>query len=161
MSTNKTLGFTGSSTQLTCEQRVWLAEYLRHWSASQIGRDALHHGDCVVADEFVHYLALAARVLVIIHPPIRPHKRAYCLGAYEVKEPQDYLVRNRAIVDCSTRLLAAPGTEREVQRSGTWSTIRYALKKGLPVDIILPSGARQYLGERDEGRLLPNHGSGP
>lgn len=43
------------------------------------------------------------------------------------------LVRNHHIVDAVTVLLAAPHTDREELRSGTWATIRYARIKGIPI----------------------------
>jgi hypothetical protein len=51
------------------------------------------------------------------------------------------LVRNHHIVDAVAVLLAAPHTDREEQRSGTWATVRYARTKGIPV-VMLSRGAR-------------------
>lgn len=43
------------------------------------------------------------------------------------------LVRNREIVRCVSVLIAAPLTDKEELRSGTWATIRYARDKFIPV----------------------------
>lgn len=51
------------------------------------------------------------------------------------------LVRNHHIVDAATVLVAAPRTDAEELRSGTWATIRYARLKGLPV-VMLTRGGR-------------------
>jgi predicted Rossmann fold nucleotide-binding protein DprA/Smf involved in DNA uptake len=45
------------------------------------------------------------------------------------------LVRNRAIVNSSGLLIAAPAGE-EILRSGTWSTVRYARSKDKRVRIL-------------------------
>ena len=50
------------------------------------------------------------------------------------------LVRNHHIVDAVQMLLAAPHTDIEELRSGTWATIRYARLKGIPV-VMLSRGA--------------------
>lgn len=53
-----------------------------------------------------------------------------------VKKPLD---RNRDIVEAAEVLIACPdGPER--QRSGTWATIRHALRVGKPVVIVWPDG---------------------
>lgn len=49
------------------------------------------------------------------------------------------LARNREIVRDVDVLIAAPRTDREELRSGTWSTVRYARRKGIPV-IMLSRG---------------------
>lgn len=43
------------------------------------------------------------------------------------------LVRNHHIVNAVSVLLAAPHTDIEELRSGTWATIRYARTKGIPI----------------------------
>ncbi len=47
------------------------------------------------------------------------------------------LDRNRDIVAAVSILIAAPETDIEEQRSGTWATVRYARKKGIPVVIVI------------------------
>ena len=55
--------------------------------------------------------------------------------------PEDeYLKRNRAIVKRSDILIATPGQREEILHSGTWSTVRYARKKGIPIWKIYPNG---------------------
>ena len=57
-----------------------------------------------------------------------------------VHTPKDYLERNHDIVDETDMLIATPGEEQEVQRSGTWATIRYARKQKRTILTIYPSG---------------------
>lgn len=54
--------------------------------------------------------------------------------------PEDLLARNRDIVDETEILIACPGHMHEELRSGTWSTIRYAVKIQRPHIIIWPDG---------------------
>lgn len=126
------LGFTGTSKGMTGLQTDEIYRLM-------IGGLELHHGDCVGADAEAHQLALFQKMPVILHPPIRNDKRAFCKGAVSEREPKKYLVRNREIVDETDALLAAPSGP-ETLRSGTWSTIRYALKRGKPVSIVMPDG---------------------
>jgi predicted Rossmann fold nucleotide-binding protein DprA/Smf involved in DNA uptake len=56
----------------------------------------------------------------------------------EILLPLDPLVRNKVIVNISDVILATPFEDKEVMRSGTWSTIRYARKVGKTPIIILP-----------------------
>ena len=62
---------------------------------------------------------------------------------FNIRPPR---VRNRMIVARADHLLAMPATvmpatAKEVLRSGTWATIRYARQAGVPVTIVLPDGA--------------------
>jgi len=53
------------------------------------------------------------------------------------------LERNRAIVDETDILLAAPLESEEQLRSGTWATVRYARKQHKTVLVIFPNGIVQ------------------
>lgn len=72
------------------------------------------------------------------HPPIKTDLRAFTHCDRE-SEPRDYIARNHAIVDSTEFMIATPGGP-EHQRSGTWSTIRYAKRVGKRVVIIMPDG---------------------
>lgn len=96
-----------------------------------------HHGLCVGADEqFDAMLAYSIGCVVHGHPPINRSKMAdiTCDVMHEAKE---YLPRNRDIVDATTWLMAAPKGPEE-QRSGTWSTVRYARRLGRSITIVMP-----------------------
>lgn len=134
------VGVTGSRTERTPEQMIWFCKKLYH-----LGATVLHHGDCRGADEQAHDCAIGLGLTVVIHPPIKEIHRAFCYdktakslqGSVTVLEPKDYLLRNRDLVDASEYLLALPEGP-ETQRSGTWSTIRYAQSIGVPVEVFLP-----------------------
>lgn len=134
------IGFTGTRQRPTEAQRLALAKLLE-----MSGAEELRHGDCTGADAVAHHIALALRELrglprIVIHPPVGEVYRANCQGADEVLPVQEYLIRNRAIVDATDRLVALPQSAVEKQRSGTWSTIRFARYRKKPVVIIFPDG---------------------
>jgi hypothetical protein len=102
----------------------------------------LHEGDCVGADaELTHMLLLAmpwARVEG--HPCTIEAKRAHIEA--DVMHPVKHaLERDHDIVRASEMLIACPYEMREVLRSGTWATVRYALKADVPVVMIWPDGS--------------------
>jgi len=101
-----------------------------------------HHGDCIGADVWAGGVAYEMGFLVVTHPPINESKRAY--ASYNVELPaKPYLDRNHDIVDQTDMLIATPKEVEEQLRSGTWVTIRYALKKRpriKPVILIFPDG---------------------
>lgn len=99
-----------------------------------------HHGDCLGADDEAVILARDLGVpRVLGHPPDNDSMRAFVYSDEEF-EPQPYLMRNRDIVDSTDVLIAAPYGTSETQRSGTWSTVRYARKLKRPIYIVLPRG---------------------
>lgn len=118
------LGFTGTQIGMTQAQRLTLVLCFATLDGSSFA-----HGDCIGSDEQAHAMALTARLRVLIHPPIDTSKRAWCEGAAHVFEPDEYLARNRAIVDACDILIATPKRHVEELRSGTWSTVRYARRQ--------------------------------
>jgi len=129
------VGFTGTHTGMTAKQIRTLRDTLR-----ALKRDEFHHGDCIGADAEAHDIAVALGFEPFIHPPINPLKRAY-KTAKLVAPPYPYLERNRHIVDACGMLLACPSNMIMTVRSGTWSTVRYAVKKGRCHIIIFPDGS--------------------
>jgi len=127
-------GFTGNRTGLSVAQQAWLADLLSF-------RHTLHHGACVGADEAAHHLAMAYGAKVVVHPPL-DRKHMMVLIAHrpiQVLPPREYLKRNQDIVTATDLLLACPIGEERL-RSGTWSTVRYAVNVGRPVLICHPNG---------------------
>jgi hypothetical protein len=127
------LGFTGTSKGMNSPQIALFKSVLEIYDWSEF-----HDGDCIGADEDAHMIVFIDHppIKTVSHPPINDSKRAWC-SADEVREEKDYLVRDKDIVDESDVLFAAPLSNQEILRSGTWATIRYAQKKGIPV-IIAP-----------------------
>jgi hypothetical protein len=102
-----------------------------------------HHGDCIGADQEFHNIVVSKGIKVIIHPPKLCSHRAYCKSA-NVLEGEDYMIRNHNIVDSCDTLVAFTRDNKEIRRSGTWSTIRYAKKIQKNTIIIFPNGDVYY-----------------
>jgi hypothetical protein len=133
------IGFTGTQEGMSAVQLQTLQTLILR-NAITIASE-LHHGDCVGADAQAHYIAQNLNMSIVVHPPTNDRKRAHCSGEKtEVLRPFPYLMRNKHIVNASEWLIAAPKEFDEQLRSGTWSTIRYAVNKGRDVSIILPDG---------------------
>jgi hypothetical protein len=60
-------------------------------------------------------------------------------GDVTILEPKLYMERNHDVVHACDFLLALPGTDHEVVRSGTWATVRYARKIARGYQVVLPS----------------------
>lgn len=128
------VGFTGTQVGMTGDQSATVMRYL---TSEGIGE--IHHGDCIGADAQAHEISRLCKMRVVTHPPDNPSKRAWCEGDASYS-PKPYLARNRDIVNNTDYLIATPrGTAEEV-RSGTWATVRYALKAHKLVVIIWPNG---------------------
>jgi hypothetical protein len=128
------IGFTGSRRGMTADQE----NAVTHLFADS-GATELHHGDCYGADLQANDLAVHYDMRIILHPPDDPKGRAFC-ASHESREQKPYLDRNHDIVDETDILIACPNTTKEVQRSGTWATIRYAERKKKDILLIYPSG---------------------
>lgn len=136
------IGFTG--TRLGMSEAQSLAFTALMMTAVRDHPVSFHHGDCVGADAQAHAVvrSLNGRVRpnIVVHPPTDDRLRAKCDGDL-IRTPHDHLTRNKDIVDGTDLLIAAPETAEEVQRSGTWSTVRYARKTGKRVVVINPDGS--------------------
>jgi nucleoside 2-deoxyribosyltransferase len=137
-----TVGFTGTQRGGTEEQEAAFFNYV-------VSRrlDVFCHGDCVGWDAHAHDVIRALHPLCRIEsfPPLNPEKRAF-KEADITHRREEYLTRNKKIVDKCHVLIAAPGEMHEVIRSGTWSTVRYARKLGKPVVLIYPDGSTETTG---------------
>lgn len=126
-----TVGFTGTRKGMSDLQKERLETLL--WALTSCGAQVeLHHGDCIGADEEADSIAQKCHAIIHIHPPRIASNRAYCPGDVMYAE-KSYLARNKDIVDACSLLVAAPYSNQEELRSGTWSTIRYARKTGKQV----------------------------
>lgn len=105
----------------------------------------LHHGACVGGDEQLALTAFNLGYTIAAHPPI--NKKALSVRALDLStivwEEDDYIARNRTIVDVTDVMLAFPRTRAEELRSGTWSTIRYAKTRNKALVIFWPGGGFQ------------------
>lgn len=128
------VGFTGTRRKITSFQREKLVLFLE-----DIKPLVVHFGDCEGADYEMFLLCKAFRIWTVAHPPDNPLHRMFT-KADEIRDVKPYLVRNMDIVDSSEYLVACPGEDSEVLRSGTWMTVRYARKIGRAVVLIHPDG---------------------
>ena len=133
------VGFTGTREGLTAAQYAALRKTLEHGLSV---RDA-RHGCRVGADAAFHDMVKGVWPSVTRHgyPCDIPAMRAPCDGLDRVKDPKPPLERNRDIVDHCKLLIACTDGMEERIRSGTWSTVRYARKKGRWLKIIFPDGS--------------------
>jgi len=134
------IAFTGTQAGMTNAQKAAFKKLL-----VELGVKTFHHGDCIGADADAHSIAHElGSIDIIIHPPSVNTKRAYC-SSTKIMPPEEYLVRNRRMVNLSVGLIATPKVDYEVLRSGTWMTVRYAVKSYRPVWIIWPNGSVKKL----------------
>lgn len=131
------VGFSGTRHGMTEVQLTKVSEIIRDRAKR------LSHGDCIGSDAQAHAIAFNARIPIHLHPPENEVLRAFCSGAEVEYEPKPYNDRNRDIVDKNDFLLAAPDLRSANTKSGTWSTIRYAMKRGKPVYVVFPDGSSE------------------
>jgi hypothetical protein len=125
------VGFTGTTKGMTGDQIKTVIRLLTRLHGG--GLATFHHGEEPHSDEEAASIARTLGYKVVGHPG----------GTAE-----ENIRRNHEIVDASRVMVAAPRGYKEVLRSGTWATIRYArgdLKKQPPggprkLYIVWPNG---------------------
>jgi hypothetical protein len=149
------IGFTGTRKGLKPAQRAALVDYFLKMDRDNPLGIQLHHGDCVGADCHAHEIGLKLDFKIVIHPPIRDKYRAHCEPG-TILPCLSYLDRNDMIVASTECLVACPDSRISKPRSGTWYTIRQAIRRGKAVTIITPDGttATQCPTGIDDGELL-------
>ena len=140
------VGFTGTQLGMTEIQKKAVKRALELFRKEN---DEFHHGDCIGADSEAHQIAREIGYSIVLHPPTKSLKRAFCKADKE-EQALPYLERNLEIVKSTQILLATPKGMSEERRSGTWSTIRKAKKMGKKVIIIFPNGHVQIHKENEE-----------
>jgi hypothetical protein len=129
------IGFTGTRSGMNSYQKKALTLILQKHRFDDMKKlNEFHHGDCVGSDEEAHEIAHNLGYWIVTHPPTNTRLRAFQISHCE-KPPLGYLERNHNIVDACSLLIAAP-LGPELQRSGTWATIRYARKTGKSVTVL-------------------------
>lgn len=148
-------GFTGTRDGMTRPQMIAVDGYLgeirlvNDWEDTE--RYEFHHGDCIGSDAQAHVIAVTGRWFTVAHPPVVTALRAWC-RADVILEPKPYLDRDWDIARDTNELVATPKEFAPVPRSGTWTTIGYAVRLGKPALVILPDGTarkgREFFGAR-------------
>lgn len=137
------LGITGSRDGASERQKKTLSALMSLWI--RITTDpSFHHGDCEGVDDESVTLAFVFGMNLVCHPPLNEKYRSSSttrIPYQEIREPKEYMHRNRDIVNESSVLIAVPDTFSEVLRSGTWSTVRYAMRIKKLVIVIWPDGS--------------------
>lgn len=113
------VGFTGTRKGMTLGQVRQLVFLIDRTLAAMT---EFHHGAAVGADDQAAAEVMFRRFKVREVPHRPEHHTSEAL-----------LARNREIVDAADLLIAAPESDKEELRSGTWATVRYARQKGIPV----------------------------
>lgn len=134
------VGFTGTRVGLTNKQLGEVAVLLAYLEDNNAKHNEFHYGGCIGADEQAATLAEACNFKLHCHPAIigdslKSKKRFTNQLIYRARSP---LVRNADIVEACQFLIACPKNSEEVQRSGTWATIRYARSLGKTTIMVYP-----------------------
>lgn len=98
-----------------------------------------HHGCCISRDDQAARIAKCLGYRLFGHPPTKQDFIGTVKNDFDYPK-LSYLERNHRIVDATQLLLAAPLTNYEQIRSGTWATVRFAVRRKKPGFVIWPSG---------------------
>lgn len=130
------VGFTGTQKGMNTIQTLVIRKFMYKENITEV-----HHGDCIGADSQFHTICkeFGNTIHIVIHPPINSDKRSFCDGN-EIRPAKEYLDRNLDIISESNLLIAVPNTFDSRIRSGTWYTIRKAIKINKPLMIVYPDG---------------------
>jgi hypothetical protein len=134
------VGYTGTRLGMTDAQKERLERILSSKDWPLTATLTFHHGDCIGGDQQAHEIARLHGWFIEGHPCTLSRMRAYC-NCDRLHQPLPPLERNHRIVDKAQFLIATPAGP-EIMRSGTWSTIRQAVRvgKGDACMVIYPDG---------------------
>ena len=133
------IGFTGTRFGMRKKQADSVYQILGYMYDR--GAFEFHHGDCIGADCESHEICVELGYSIRIHPPLNQQFQAHCSsGDCRWEEPADYTKRNQRIVERTDMTLGIPSGYQYHHRSGTWSTIHYAVRKSKPVMVVTPDG---------------------
>jgi hypothetical protein len=141
------VGFTGPKSGMTHDQRdtlrgLLVARYLPVTrNQPKVNRNVFHHGSCVGSDDLAGWVAHRVNYYVVVHPPKIDKFRSY--SYYDrLEAEEDYLVRDRRIVDESSFIFSTPShpEPKSLRGDGTWYTLNYAFGAEKPGVIIWPNG---------------------
>jgi hypothetical protein len=139
------VGFTGTQRGMTEAQKRKVHDALEF--RQQLWGDIVGavHGGCVGADADFHEICEELGIgPVEVYPSTITEKRAPVIGDVN-HPPAPPLDRNRVIAQRCNLLIACPKELHEVVRSGTWATVRYAVKAKKRVLVIFPDGVERRM----------------
>jgi hypothetical protein len=125
------IGFTGTQHGMSEAQKLQLYFFLQSQLQSKPPL-VFHHGLCIGADAEAAEMAMDLGYWVVAHPGNNPSKQSKERLYDELRSPLPNLERNLVIVKLSNLLISAPQQNKEIQRSGTWSTVRRARDAHIP-----------------------------
>lgn len=142
------IGFTGTRAGMSLGQRVTVKALLE-----KIRPALVVHGDCLGSDSDFDYIAKEHGAEVRIRPCTIEEMRA-CCASLALAEPKAPMQRNRDIVADADALIACPLNYKRIKNgSGTWATIRFAERKGIPIFIVFPDGTHEVRGCSPEAEV--------
>lgn len=138
------LGVTGTRNGISHAQRDFAKSFLAQCDVGS----TLRHGACLGADDDIVRIVFNMNYYrnnlfsIIAYPPIVEtfYSHISVIKSNEIMSREDYLERNLRIVQDCNFLLAFPGQDYEVVRSGTWATVRMARRLKREHMIVLPDG---------------------
>jgi len=138
------LGFTGTRHGMTLEQREALVKAFTSLHHCGLVIVEFHQGMCVGADEQAVGVCRFMPAIEVHHHPCdmtAMQAKDLILPGDVVYEEKPPLMRNQDILKACDTLIATPREMEEIQRSGTWSTLRHANDQKLDTILILPDGS--------------------
>jgi hypothetical protein len=139
------ISFTGTQKGMTSYQKMSFLKVIQFLKTKR-NITQFNHGDCIGADTDAHEVVSKYDIPIHIYPGVDKRgaspKRAFCING-TIHQSQEYLIRNKKMVDLCNVLIACPAESTEQLRSGTWSTIRYAKTIKTSIVTIYPDGTIQ------------------
>lgn len=116
-------------------QLLALAETLLHYKETHGSNVELHHGDCLGVDVQAAEVAAIMKYEVVSHPPTKNNMRAFH-DSDVIMPTKGYLERDRDLAELCDVLIAMPLVHDVNAESGTWYTIRHAMRINKDVIVI-------------------------
>lgn len=149
MDSSLDIGFTGTHKGMTQAQKFTVRSLLAAYKVSSHSQGItakFRHGLCVGSDDQAAAIAKEIGYYVIAFPgfpakdPSDLSNRGIFTDNDEVMPAGEFLYRDKLIVNPSDIMIATPAQPYEIQRSGTWATVRYADQKQVPIFLVQPDG---------------------
>lgn len=123
-------------------QLLALAETLLHYTGLHKTIE-LHHGDCLGVDQQAAEMAAMMQHTTVSHPPTKDNMRAFHESDV-VMPAKGYLERDRDLAELCDVLVALPLVHDVNANSGTWYTIRHAMRINKDIIVIDRDGITHH-----------------